>query len=492
MGVLKILYEETLKLKFLLKPFFILSIIYCVAITAIIRANFNYIDDLGRVYNSYRGWSNWSRYVSEYLSVFVHTESRLMDISPLPQIIAALILALASAFLIYIFNNNKKDFSRWSLFAVIPLGLSPYFLECLSYKFDSLYMALSILASIFPFLFVNHCNKIFFTASFISSLVMCMTYQASSGIYVVIALFLVAQNYNKGFDCLNLLKVSALAYISSLILFRFAFMRKLNDYVTTDTAGAADLVPTVINNIKTYFNLIVTDFNRVWLVLIVLIAIIFLYVFVKSSVRNKFQAFGIAICLLLFGSILSYGGYILLKKPLFAPRGMYGIGAFLAILNVYIVANTHITFNKIVCVLLSWCFFVFSFTYGNALAEQKRYTDFRINLLINDLNDIKPQQGLLEMQLDGNIGKAPTITKRLEQRYPIVKRLVPSTLGGGGWVWNEYYLYNYFALPGIKQHIDTKKEDFKNFNLPVFVNSRYHDIKTEGKHILVTFKQESL
>lgn len=37
--------------------------------------------------------------------------------------------------------------------AVVPLGLSPWFLECFSYKFDSPYMALSVLASVIPFIF---------------------------------------------------------------------------------------------------------------------------------------------------------------------------------------------------------------------------------------------------------------------------------------------------------------------------------------------------
>lgn len=88
--------REIIKYKFLAKPFIILAFIYCLGIVSIIRANFNYIDDLGRVSDGYRGWMNWSRYISEGLSVLIHTDSRLMDISPLPQILACLILAFAS------------------------------------------------------------------------------------------------------------------------------------------------------------------------------------------------------------------------------------------------------------------------------------------------------------------------------------------------------------------------------------------------------------
>ena len=224
MKFLKLLQDEVIKYKFLFKPFLLLCIIYGLGIVSIIRANFNYIDDLGRVYNAYRGWSNWSRYISEYFSIIVQTDKQLMDISPLPQIIAILFLALASVILIYIFSNDEK-ISYWSILSVVPLGLcpyfleclsyKPYFLECLSYKFDSPYMALSILASVLPFLFLKYGNKAFFITSFIGCMVMCMTYQASSGIYVLIALFLAAKKFNEGTRYFEIVKYSFLAYVSS-------------------------------------------------------------------------------------------------------------------------------------------------------------------------------------------------------------------------------------------------------------------------------------
>jgi hypothetical protein len=31
-------------------------------------------------------------------------------------------------------------------------------------------------------------------------------------------------------------------------------------------------------------------------------------------------------------------------------------------------------------IALNWCFAVFAFTYGNALADQKRYIDFRTEI----------------------------------------------------------------------------------------------------------------
>ena len=169
------------------KPGLVMFGVYLLGILTIIRADFSYLDDLGRSSDGSRGWYYWSRYVSEFSSILVHGDTNLTDISPLPQLLAILILSISSVLLVYVIGNRKITLMR--LFASIPLGLSPYFLECLSFRFDAPYMALSILASIVPFLFITR-KKAFLVCSAVSLLIMCMTYQAASGIYVLIVIIL--------------------------------------------------------------------------------------------------------------------------------------------------------------------------------------------------------------------------------------------------------------------------------------------------------------
>ena len=132
--------------RFLLKPTLILSAIYLLAMSAILRANFYYYDDIQR---ACWGWPEWgfSRHLSNILSKFLHAEAYLSDISPLPQLLAILIISFASVIAVYLITEEKR-FSFWHFVAAIPIGLSPYFLECLSYKYDSPYMALSVLFSV--------------------------------------------------------------------------------------------------------------------------------------------------------------------------------------------------------------------------------------------------------------------------------------------------------------------------------------------------------
>lgn len=109
------------------KVFFILCTIYILSFSAILRANFLYMDDLGRNLLGYRDFSYLGRYTALYGCTVLHTDTYLMDISPLPQLVAAVILALSSTILLFVFSGEDQKITFWQIFAVLPLGLSPTF-----------------------------------------------------------------------------------------------------------------------------------------------------------------------------------------------------------------------------------------------------------------------------------------------------------------------------------------------------------------------------
>ena len=485
--------KEKIDIDFVFRLTVVFSIIFLISISAILRANFNYIDDLGRTLQGYRGWENFSRYISTYLSVAVHAGRKLTDISPLPQLIAVICMALSSAIIVDVFCNNKK-LSVWQVASVIPMSLSPYFLECLSYKFDAPYMALSVLGSVLPFLFYKFGYKLYVVVSIVGLLVMCMTYQASSGIYPMVVMFLCIKYWNEGKslkEFKGFLTQSILSYVVGLLLFKVVFMKTVNGYVSNDITKTNGIFQTIYENLMRYLSLVKNDATNSWIIVVSLVAILFVVSFVISSKRAKIVAIILAIVAVIIGTIFSYGAYLVLPKPLFAPRGMYGFGVFVALLGIMSIELwSKNILAKLSSILLAWSLVVFSFTYGNALAEQKRYTDFRTTIVLSDIgkfNYVTPQ-GKYEMMLYGSAGKSPVV-KKMEQKYRVLSRLVPSTLGSNWW-WNEYYIYNYFALPNVRQIFDKNKK-FKSFegtDIPVVIDSCYHTIKRNEKYILVNFK----
>lgn len=164
---------------------------------------------------------------------------------------------------------------------------------------------------------------------------------------------------------------------------------------------------------------------------------------------------------------------------------MYGFGCLISFIGVSLAVAKKIFPAKLVCFALSWMFFVFTFTYGNALAEQKRYTDFRVNAVLEDLNnlDICTTDTVKTVQLSGNIGKSPVINN-IPGNYKILNRLVPSTFGES-WYWNQYYFFHYFGLKNIKKDPSV---DLTTLDLPVLQDTMYHRLRGNNQYILIELK----
>lgn len=473
------------------KPALCLFAVYLVGISALLRADFNYIDDLGRVALGYHSWhTTFGRFASTVLAVLLHADTYLTDVSPLGQIIAAAVVTVAGIILIRAFSD-REQIRFWDIVAVIPLGLSPYFLECLSYKYDSPYMALSLLAGIFPLLFVNYRKPTYVVMTALSTLLMCTTYQAASGIFPIVIAFYSLHRWNRGGDLVKQLKfigLSAAGYIAGLLFFVVFLMRQADTYADSTVFPLSELVPGIAANLTKYLNTILSDFKREWLILIALMCAAFIFITVLNSKQNRLAALALSVAVLLVSAALCFGIYLALISPIFRPRGMYGFGVFLALVALPIMSSEKKYPLKVICVILCWCFFSFALTYGNALAEQQRYTDFRIQMVIDDLNELDVMQTdtVKTVQLSGDIGRSPVIDN-MPQDYNMLNRLIPKTFGGYDWIWNGTYFYYYFGMENVVS-CGTLAEDFSTYDLPVLKETMYHDILGDESRILIKLK----
>ncbi|MDO4295739.1 MAG: glucosyltransferase domain-containing protein, partial [bacterium] len=453
----------------------------------IIRSNYSYIDDIGRVYQGYDDWGYFSRYISNFLSHILHGDKYLSDISPLPQLLSIFVLVIASLIVIKAVKGSST-ISLWELIAVLPLGLSPYFLECLSYKYDSIYMSLSILAAVFPLLFQKKNKVVYFIINFLCVLVMCMTYQASSGIFpmlVVLIAFLSWCNKEKTKEIVSFILLSAVSYCSSILFFMLVLMNPVTNYVSNKIAAFS----TVLLHYKAYIKLLCSDFKLKWLILILLLFICFLSFSVWRSKQRKLLtlllAFSTAICMLL----LSFGLYPFLQTPLDAPRTMYGVGACIVCLGlgICIPSDTNECWiPRILICMLSWFFITFALTYGNALRVQDEYVDFRMMEVIDDLTDIPDFSTKEEkiVQLSGNVGYAPVI-ENMPKDYNILRRLVPVTFGEN-WHWAGYKFYHYYNMKHIVWNPDETMELTSDWN--ALQESMYHTIYQQANRFIVQLK----
>jgi hypothetical protein len=489
-GKNRMLIKDGLKIFSVKQSFLILTGIYWIGISSIIRADFNYIDDLARVAQGYKGWGKLGRITSNVLATFVHMDNYLTDISPLPQLISAVIVALAGVLMLVIVYE-RDFFSIVEILSVVPLYLNPYFLECISFKFDSPYMALSVFSAVFPLLYRRKNVLAYIVISSIGTLLMCTTYQASSGIYPMLVVLLMLIMWNRGEaykETINFGTRSFIGYSIGILVFKIFCMVPLNDdnsYISTSLPRLDDLFPNIVSNLENYYTLIVSDFKKWWLFLVFALMVCFVISVVNRSRHKHWQAMMVSVTVLICLGLLCFGLYPLLRKPLFRPRAMYGFGIMIVLLAVCVVENVSFVVGNVVTLVLGWAFFLFAFTYGNALTVQKEYTEFRVEQVIDSINDLEALQSGKDVvvQIAGNIGLSP-ILDEMPQNYQMLNKLIPATFSSGSY-YGEYRFYNYYNLKNVVWNSDI---DLTTYELPLLENHMYYSIYGNESYILVELK----
>ena len=471
------------------KPFYFLTCIYCLSLTALIRVNYLYKDDIGRVIDGHRNWIKGSRQLNDLISIILNMDFRLDDLAPMTQLLAAVIMAAATVIVLKLFSHGEKI--RWvDCVAAVPFALNPFFLQCFSFRYDAPYMALSVFAAVCPFLFVGKGRIAFWLSSVVGVLVMCLTYQTSSGIYPMLVLFYIFDQWNrKEMSVPELLKFtvpSVGCYLASLAFYRLIFVRSTAGYTSTAVFSLAGMPKGIFRNYRRFYAKVKGDLKIQWLFLIAVLILLFLLVMVVHSKQNRLLAAAAAGFSLAAGSFLTYGIFLVQKKPVYMPRMLYGFGVLIAILSILTVRTAKLHLSAVVPILLSWCFFIFCFVYGNALGQQADYTQLRLNVLISDLNslDIMKNGQIKNIQFENNLPKAPAV-KAASENYKILPRLIPCTLGK--YTWARYYFYEYLNIPDIQHDKTISLKDQKD-SLPVLKDTPYHTIRGEADKILITLK----
>ncbi|MGX3010572.1 glucosyltransferase domain-containing protein [Helicobacter sp. 23-1044] len=407
-------------------------VLYAIALFALIRGDIYYADDLYRAVSDYRG-NYYDRYITEFILTNALTFGKgTMDLSPLPHIFGVCFVVASSMILLYLIRGK---FDLLGVLASLPLGLSPHFLQNLSYKFDALTMGMALFFAIVPFLFQNQ-RRIFCAVSVVCLLLMLMTYQAANATYIILSLYfaLFSQNLNSTNsqnpqnlthsqnlkDSAIFLGVCALNLLIATAIYKLAIMRPVSEYIvayTSDKMLPLNLafILGVWENFATYATTIFGDLKStafIWL--IALNCVLFII--------NR------RICGIIFlalGFLASYGLYLVLQKPLFEPRAFYGFNALVAIIIIanishFISAPPHLQkithyISCIVAVITAYFLISFANIYGNALKKQDEFLDFRANLLLSDLGAKIPRGASITI-VTPNFATSP-VTKRFYEKY---------------------------------------------------------------------------
>lgn len=76
---------------------------------------------------------------------------------------------------------------------------------------------------------------------------------------------------------------SIIGYSGGMIIFRYFIMKQVDDYVSSSIGK----VSTWISNYENYFINVYQDFNKIWILLVIFISLLFVYGIVKNAKKKK-------------------------------------------------------------------------------------------------------------------------------------------------------------------------------------------------------------
>lgn len=466
--------------------------IYQIAILSIGIVNFPYIDDVDRQIKGYTGFAaTYSRWGSEIASWIVQGSRHLTDTGLTNFILSGIILAIASIVAVYCINDGNLDWLP--LISSTIIGLNPWFLECLAFRFDNPYMSLSILFSFIPFLWWREDKRKFFISSVLCIFLVCNTYQTSSGIFIVMVLCLSLLSIQSGkkeiISIVSHAAVSAIAYSIGMVL--FLVETKIYPSLVSSDLGIApisELPKTIMRNYFDYFQTLIAQSAKIWIFYFILLFIVFIYYIFYTSKISSIRTLFYLLLYLILGSALSAGVYIAFATPYLTitSRYSYGFAVFVAINLIAITKNTSFKLFNIVTKVLT-LFFVyyilsFTFTFSSTLSAQKEAFERQSIVLASDLKSVvTPERKHIYMN---TLFKDSPVRTNAVQNYPILNNLVR---GNNELNWTNIILLSSYV--NIDLQIETY--DFNNLDISdkkLETTNYYYDIYSKDNDLYIYMK----
>lgn len=416
-----------------------------------------YLDDLGRSLYGYTDWSAGGRPLADMLFALVSFGTPVADISPLPQLLAVVLLAAGAATLASMLFDRLPGLSE--CIVVFPIIGSPFFLENLAYKFDALTMSAAVLIAVLATLPLRNkaANLVVGSLLIVSAHSL---YHPAVNLFIAITVVLWiaksradAQNHSN--FAYYLLGNTAKFVIGSLIYMSIVAPATINSEYGLNNSAT---IPISLEGVAIFQHNLVAAFGLideyvasipVWLSLVLLIATIG---FILGRLRWSVTAPGVPIgasrlglltCALVVLVLSPFGILLVLKQPVLFPRTFVGFAG----LMVFVLYALHAVLNRApklrLALLVPLAFmYLCAFTFASAMRAQERFDQVFIGNLLQDLraSGFNNQSVLI---LDGRQPRAPLVKSAMAKWVP-ADRLVPAYLYYQ-WIWG-YVLLRHYGL----------------------------------------------
>ncbi len=420
--------------------------LFALLLYPLLHADRLYNDDLKRALLGRASWDSNGRPLTTLLmralQCYDHT---MVDIAPLPQIGAIVLLAWAGARL----ARRFTDAPPWlAALLVLPLGAQPFFLENLSYQFDALSMALAIWLAVWPLLPQPMTRRA--TGWGMASLfgALCL-YQPAINVFLVLALAeLVLTQAADGTAAAGLRTLArrAAQIAVAMAVYELLVGMHISGWVKQQAApihGWSE-IPRIADNFAAFYGFVGQAFNGHWWAVFGPLGMVLAIACAEVGVRHARQggrsrpsgqraalvALAFAVPWLALAAAL--GPLLLLRAPEVQPRVLIGLGAMLAsgLLVLRAVLRGRAWGDR-ACMAVAVTFAlgmgVIASAYGNAMADQQRYERHIAAHLADALAAWPAASPIHRLVVTGSAGFSP-LADHAASEFPLLRRLVPSYL----------------------------------------------------------------
>ncbi|HGJ5865490.1 MAG TPA: glucosyltransferase domain-containing protein [Arsenophonus nasoniae] len=383
------------------KFFYTCLFISFIYIFPLIISDIYYLDDLGRVIYGTM-WNHDARYLSNIIYYILTFGNQTINISPYPQIFSIIVLSFSFLFITKIFKLEKNLIS---VFCCILILTSPFYIENLSYKFDSLTMSLSLFFCIYSVYFSSiYSNHKGYIIPILLLLCTLYTYEPSIGVFITlsIGLFLCDAFLNNKYNLsVKLLFKNVFIIITSLFLWKIISYLP-GFYIRSTILSSSKIFEILIWKINIFIDTFDALFSYRYLISIILLIILsiccFLYYYVKFIYKNKikdnifitlFVLFSIPIIIIMSQGVSFFS---LRKTDLFgfAPRVFIGYGVTTLVISIFIIKSKIHNSIKFTLFFLPFMYsLTLISTYSNASKSQLRILNLVSANLSQDIEKYK-------------------------------------------------------------------------------------------------------
>ncbi|EMV7410908.1 glucosyltransferase domain-containing protein [Enterobacter soli] len=451
-----------------------------------------YIDDMGRSIYGYAGWGQDGRPLADLIMRVFSIGEPIIDLSPLNQFVS--IVLLAASVTLYVYKN--ATIKNWFATGIISslFICSPFIIENLSYKFDSLTMLLSA-----AILFIPFCLEKTTTTSYVASVtaIICSLslYQAAIGIFAILTVIDVVLKSDKSAkeDLINILtRVSQL--VVGYIAYKY-LISKISDIgsygnshakLITSSDHIKDSLIFNINQIAIIFKQAINPYPAIILSAIALLMAYCIVCECCRAIRSHGSVNILKISVIVISPtlvvIFSFIHLLALEKPVLAPRVFISTGCVLIFIGVLLHRNLSNRLSAVITLLALLFGLVNVFGYSNVSKAQDKLDSIYSSSI---RENVSAHNHIFKVAVI--TGTMPVARQRdsLGVNFPLLARMVPVYMNAD-WAWGARLL----DMNGLQVNYSVFSEDDAKLicNSIPFYKSTDYELFDAGERLIIRFK----